>query len=54
MDLFVIAYRTAHTGLITGEVLADSRQAEKIAEQYTKIAEGGKVQVMKVVPPFEI
>ena len=52
MELYVIAYRSATTGRITGEVLEDSVQAKKIAEQYTKIAEGGCVQVMQISPPF--
>lgn len=54
MDLYVVAYRNAITGMITGEVLEDVHKAQKIGDQYTKIAEGGRVQIMQVSPPFEI
>ena len=54
MEIFVIVYRSAITGMITGEVLADQHCAVKIGEQYAKVAEGGKVQILKVQPSFEI
>lgn len=50
----MLVYRSRITGSVCGEVLMDGHMAQKIGEEYSKVAEGGKVQIMKVNPPFEI
>lgn len=47
-------YRNESTGLLTGEIFEDPVKAQKIGEQYSKIALGGKVGIVQINTALEV